>query len=151
MKEIIAQLKNGCLWPSSFADQETLQEDYKPNQLIRCQTYAVSKGMEPSVIQNNTLHACFALVAENHPQLKTKEQVKFRVKVALHFVHEDRVAVRKDGTVQFEYRSFSFKELKNMERLRIFDRAFEYCADLLGISVEELIREAKARMKRPGG
>lgn len=150
MKEIITQYKSGCLRPSSFSDHEVLSENYKENQLVRCQTYAVSKGMEPSVDQNNTLHACFQLVADNHPKLKTKEQVKFHIKVALHFVHEDLVAVRKDGTVQFSYRSFSFKELKNMERLRIFDRSFELCADLLGISVEELIKEAKARMQRRG-
>ena len=150
MKEIIAQYRSGILYPSSFEDSETLSANYRQNQLVKCKTYHVTKEMEPSVIQNNLMHACFKLVADNHPQLKTKEQVKFNVKVALHFVHEDRVAVRKDGTVQFEYRSFSFKELRNMERLRVFDRAFEYCADLLGITVEELVREAKAQMGRRG-
>ena len=150
MKEIIAQYRSGILYPSSFEDSETLSANYRQNQLVKCKTYHVTKEMEPSVIQNNLMHACFKLVADNHPQLKTKEQVKFNVKVALHFVHEDRVAVRRDGTVQFEYRSFSFKELRNMERLRVFDRAFEYCADLLGIAVEELVREAKAQMGRRG-
>ena len=150
MKEIIAQYRSGILYPSSFEDSETLSANYRQNQLVKCKTYHVTKEMEPSVIQNNLMHACFKLVADNHPQLKTKEQVKFNVKIALHFVHEDRVAVRKDGTVQFEYRSFSFKELRNMERLRVFDRAFEYCADLLGITVEELVREAKAQMGRRG-
>ena len=150
MKELIAQYKNGVLHPASFEDAETLSNNYRQNQLVKCKTYHVTKEMEPSVIQNNLMHACFKLVADNHPQLKTKEQVKFNVKVALHFVHEDRVAVRRDGTVQFEYRSFSFKELRNMERLRVFDRAFEYCADLLGITVEELVREAKAQMGRRG-
>lgn len=148
MQDTISQYRNGALHPYSESDHVALSDNYKEYQLVRTKTYAVTKGMEPSIIQNNLMHKCFEVVAENHPQLSTKEQVKFNTKVALHFVHEDRVAVRKDGTVQFEYRSFSFRELKNMERLRVFERAFQHLADLLGITVPELIHEAKLRMGR---
>lgn len=149
MKEIITQIKNGIPYPSSDEDLDTIAGEYKNNQLVRCQTYAVSKAMEPSVRQNNLLHACFELVADNSPdpKLKTKAGVKFATKVALDYRHEDRIAVRPDGTIQFEYRSFSFKELKNMERLNIFDRAFDFLADIMGITVEQLITEAQKRMR----
>lgn len=148
MKEYIAQVRKGIPYPSSDTDMETIKSAYKENQLIRCKTYAVSKGREPSVIQNNLLHSCFKLVADNHPQFQTLAQVKFRVKVLLDYRHEDRIAVRPDGTIQFEYRSFGFKDLRNMERLNIFERAFELLADMLGITVDELIAEAKSRMLR---
>lgn len=149
MKEFIAQIRNGIPYPASDNDRDVIMSEYKQNQLIKCRATAISKGIEPSVAQNNTLHACFQLVADNKddPQFDTKEKVKFRTKVALHFIYEDRIAVRPDGTVQFDYRSFSFAELKNMERLRVFDRAFEYLADLLGITVDKLVAEAKKRMR----
>ena len=146
MQELICQIRNKALHPSGPEDQDSLDSAYYPNQLVRCKTYAISKVIEPSVIQNNLLHACMKLVADNSKKNKTLAQVKFDVKVALHFVYEDRIAVRPDGTVQFEYRSFCFAELKNMERLNIFERAFDYLAAVLGITVEKLVEEAKKRM-----
>jgi hypothetical protein len=148
MEETIAQFNGKSMDPSSPEDLEKWTNAYKRNQLVKCRTYAINKVLEPSLIQNNLLHACMQLVADNHPQLNTLAKVKFNVKVELNFVHEDRIAVRKDGTVQFEYRSFNFEELKNMERLRIFERAFDHLADLLGIEVKELIAQAKAKMEK---
>ena len=147
MIEIIAQNRNGIPYPASDTDKEAIAEHYKQNQLMRLKTYKISKDLEPSVEQNNLFHACMGVVADNHPQMNTKEQVKFRLKVALNFIHEDRIAVRPDGMVQFEYRSFSFTELRNMERLNIFERGFETMAAWLGITVEELVAEAKSRMR----
>lgn len=148
MKDIVCQYINGNLVPSSDNDASLLAEEYKRNQLIRCKTTRIGKVYEPSVVQNNLLHACISLVADNAPtkQLDTKEKVKFACKVALDYRHQDRVAVRPDGTVVFEYRSFSFEDLQDMERLRIFDRAFEWLASAIGVPIETLISEAKKRM-----
>lgn len=150
MKELITQYSHAGFSPSSPEDADIAAGEFKQNQLVRIKAYAVGKAWEPSVAQNNLMHACFDLVAENNsnPLLQSKEQVKFACKVALHFVYEDRVGVKPDGTIVFEYRSFCFAELKRMERLRIFDRAFDWCADLMGITVEEMIREAKSRMRK---
>ncbi|MGD9157199.1 MAG: hypothetical protein PVG39_02210 [Desulfobacteraceae bacterium] len=146
MEETIAQFNGKSMDPSSPEDLEKWSGAYKRNQFVKCRTYAINKVLEPSVVQNNTLHACMQLVADNHPQLNTLAKVKFSVKVELDFRHHDQIAVRPDGTVQFSYRSFGFADLKDMERLNIFQRAFEYLASLLGITVEQLIAEAKSRM-----
>ena len=150
MKDTICQYTGALLTPYSESDAEALASEFKRNQLVRCKVTRVSKSMEPSVEQNNLLHACFALVAENAttPALDTKEKAKFACKVALDFRYHDRVAVRPDGTVVFEYRSFSFDALQDMERLNVFQRAFEWCADHIGVTIEELIRESKSRMQR---
>lgn len=150
MEELITQFTGKHLAPSSIEDLETLKESYKINQLVRIKTYSIGAKKEPSVIQNNLLHACFALMADNsdNQQLNTKEKVKFACKVALDFRKENLAAVRPDGTIVFEYRSFSFDELPHMERCKIFDRAYEWMAGLMGITVEELISEAQSRMQR---
>ena len=150
MKELITQFTGQILEPQSPEDLKTLQGEYKRNQLVRIKTYAIGAQWEPSLEQSNLMHACFKLVADStdNPRLQTKEQVKFACKVALHFVYEDRIAVQPNGMITFEYRSFGFKELKRMERLNIVQRAFEWMADILGITVDELVAEAKSRMKR---
>ncbi|MFH2115101.1 MAG: hypothetical protein ABIJ86_11405 [Spirochaetota bacterium] len=147
MNELSAQIRNGIPYPASDTDREVILDNYKQNQLVKVRIYGIRKELEPSVIQSNLLHACIKLVADNHPKWKTADQVKFMVKVALHFVYEDRIAVRPDGTVQFAYRSFCFAELRNMERLRIFERAFDFLAESIGLTVEELIAKAKSLMR----
>lgn len=152
MKDIVCQFTGLHLAPCSPEDAGQLSEEYKRNQLVRCKTTRVSKVMEPSIRQNNLLHACFDLVANNAPTptLDTKEKAKFACKVALDYRHLDRVAVRQDGTVVFEYKSFSFENLQDMERLRVFDRAFDWCSDQIGVTVDELVRAAQAKMHRRG-
>ena len=149
MKEVVCQYKVN-LMPQSEEDAEALADEFKLNQLVRCKVYKIDPVLEPSILQNNLLHKCFELVAENsdHPNLNSKAKVKFACKVGIDFRYQDRVAVRPDGTVVFEYRSFSFKELRDMERLHVFELAFAWCALQLGLTVDELIAEAKARMKQ---
>ena len=52
-----------------------------------------------------------------------------------------------DGGVQFEYRSFAHDKLKGRERDEVIQKAFEWCAETLGVTVEELVAEAKSRMQ----
>lgn len=151
MKDVTCQYK-GNLYPYSEEDAEELAAEFKFNQLVRCRVTKISKVLEPSVLQNNLLHKCFELVGENsrNPNIKNKDQAKFACKVALDFRHKDRVAVRPDGTVVFEYRSFSFDALKDMERLNIFELAFAWCALELETDVDTLIENAKERMGPQG-
>ena len=151
MKEVICQFKK-ILHPHSENDLELLEKEFKFNQLVRCKVYKIKPVLEPSVIQNNLLHACFTLVGDNSedPALNSAAKAKFACKVALDFRHQDRIAVRPDGTVVFEYRSFSFQNLEDMERLKIIERAFEWCADVLGLTVDQLIEEAQKRMLSKG-
>ena len=146
MVDIICQFTGVALSPFSEEDLESLHREYKKNEKVRVKCTRVSKAIEPSVTQNGLLHKVFEVVAENSddPKLNTKEKVKFNCKVALDYRHQDRVAVAPDGSIVFEYRSFSFDELKHMERVNLFDRAFQWSADCLGLTVDELVKEAKA-------
>jgi len=89
--------------------------------------------------------ACCRTVAENteDPAWSTKDKVCFQVKVALHFVDPNMIAVRPDGTVVFQYRSISFRELKHIEANRIFDRSWEVMAAKIGITVEQLLENSE--------
>jgi hypothetical protein len=111
---------------------DDMADEFRLNQPVRCKVTRISKSLEPSVAQNGLLHACIKLVADNarDKRLNTPAKVKFACKVALDFRHQDRVAVRPDGEIVFEYRSFSFAELRNMERLNVFERAFEWLANI---------------------
>lgn len=150
MIDIILQHKKNGLDFHSPEDREQAKNEYKHNELVRCKCTRLSKAMIPSVVQNNLLHAVFQLVADNtdDAKLNTKEKVKFACKVALDFRHQDRVAIAPDGSIVFEYRSFNMDELKNMERLNIFQRGFDWCADTLGCTVDELVAMAQDRMQR---
>jgi len=149
MKELICTYRVN-LQPQSEEDAELLASEFKVNQPVRVKVYKIKPVIEPSIAQNNLMHSCFQLVADNNddPKLQTKAQVKFATKVALDFRHQDRVAIRPDGMVVFEYRSFSFKNLLDMERLNVFQRAFEFLAGIIGTDVDTMIDEAKQRMQR---
>ena len=136
--------------PHSEEDWDVLQGEYATYELIRCKTYHVSRVKVASIIQGNLLHACFKLVAESKglPNMQTKEQVKFACKVGIHFIDQNKIGVRPDGVVVFEYRSFAHDKLFGKERLIVIDQAFEWLADKAEVTVDELVAEAQARMQR---
>lgn len=152
MKEITAQFNNIALFPYSEEDLEQIRSEYKANQLVTCRITRISKDLEPSIEQSNLLHACFKLVSENSdsPQHRTPAMVKLACKIGIDFRDSSVVFVRPDGGVQLEYRSFAFKKLRGKERDVVIEKAFNWCADQLGISVEEMVAEAKSRMFRRG-
>lgn len=148
MKEAFIKLVGQDITLASLDDLEIVKSEFKQNEPVRIQMYHVGAQKARSLPQLNTLMACIGLFAENarEPMYNTKEKAKFAIKVALDFRHPDRVAVRPDMTVVFEYRSFSFKDLKHMEACNIFERAYDFMAKELGITVEELVANAKAKM-----
>lgn len=148
--DIFCQIKNLCLIPNGPDDAEKVHGGYNNNQLVRCKVTLVSDALLPSIEQNNTLHACIELVADNSDDknMQTKEAAKFACKVGIDFRYMDRVAVTPGGKVVAEYRSFGFGSLHGKERLKVMDQAFEWCADQLGITVDEMVEEAKSRMRR---
>jgi hypothetical protein len=146
MIDIFCQIKNFCLIPNGPEDADKVAEEYTANQLVRCKVTLVSKALEPSIEQNNLLHKCFELVADNSAEFESKDAAKFRCKVGIDYRHKDRVAVTPGGKVVCEYRSFSFGSLHGKERLTVVDQAFEWCAADIGLTVEEMVEEAKNRM-----
>lgn len=152
MKEIVAQFNGIVLSPHAEEDLDSLRSEFRANQLVACRVTRISKDLEPSVEQNRLLHAVFRLVSENseNQQHRTPALAKLACKIGIDFRDSSVVFVRPDGGVQLQYRSFSFKELKGKERLTVIDQAFEWCAGVLGLSVDEVVAEAKKRMRRNG-
>jgi len=142
MKELICQIKHNDLLPYSPEDKEVLS-NFHENQLVRVKIYGTTK--QRSLEQLRMFWACCRTVAENteDPAWSTKSKVCFQVKVALHFVDPNMIAVRPDGTVVFQYRSISFRELKHIEANRIFDRSWEVMATKIGITVEKLLENSE--------
>lgn len=148
MKELVAKYFNDTFHVLE-ASKDIARDEFKNHQHVRLKAYSIGPQKQRSVEQLNLLMACCQLVADNmdNERFNTKEKVKFACKVHCHFVDENVVAVSPTGGIQFKYRSFSFSELKHMEACNIFEKCFEYMADLLGISKDKLISEAKARMR----
>lgn len=148
MKELICQYRQGKFCPATTEDMEAAHDEFKSNQMVRVQTYSIGAQKQRSVTQLGLLFACAELVSENteDPLLNSKEKVIFASKVAMHYVDENLVVVKKDGSVVFQYRSYSFKALPHMEANRIFDRVFEWMAKQIGVTVDEMVAEAKSRM-----
>lgn len=151
MKEATCQFDGKVMIPLSPEDLEEIGKEYKKNQLVTGRFTRVGKADIPSIEQGNTLHACFALVSDNskNPQHRTKQTTKMACKIGIDFRDMSMVMVRPDGGVQFFYRSFSHKGLPaGMEREQVIQKAFDWCAGVLGITVDEMITEAKSKMLR---
>ena len=150
MKDIVCQYRQGVLYPFSADGQDDLAAEYKANQLVRCKTTRVSKVLEPSVVQLGLLMACFSLVVENSrgPATSTKDRAKLACKVDIDYLDYSMMIVKPDGRVIVPPKSFSFQELQDMERLNVMQRAFDWCAEQLEITVDEMVAEAKLRMRR---
>jgi len=60
----------------------------------------------------------------------------------LHFIDENATIEFSDGRVHFKYRSISIRELPHMEACNFFDRGFPVQAELIGVTVYELLDNA---------
>lgn len=148
MKEITCQYRNKVLVPFGEYDQYELSDEYKTNQLVKVKVTKIGKGMEPSIEANNLLHACFAEVLENR-EFKSFAHVKEACKIDIDFRDMGYAVVRPDGGIQFKYRSYSFKSLPaGPERDRVINQSLDWCADQLGLGVDEMIEEVKSKMNR---
>lgn len=151
MKEAIMQFDGKVMIPHSPEDLEEIGKEYKKNQLVTGRFTRVGKADIPSIEQGNTLHSCFQLFADNNdnPMLQTKKAVKAACKIGIDYRDMSMVIVRPDGGIQFFYRSFSHKSLPaGREREEVIQKAFDWLAAGMGITVDEMIAEAKSRMVR---
>lgn len=141
MKEIVLQKQDKTGSPFSQEDIDRWNE-YKDNQLIRCKTYGVQKPR--SYQQLKLFWACCRKVADNtkdqhwnHP-----DKVAFQVKIKLQFVDMTKTIVDANGNVHLWYRSISYAELPHMMACNFFDRAFPIMAKKIGITTDELLKNA---------
>lgn len=150
MIDITLQFTGKHYIPYSLEDLEKSQAEYKKNQLTRHKVTKVADSVLPSLEQNNTLHACFKFYADNsdNPMTDTTEKAKLACKCGIAFFVPNLVYVRPDGGVQFVPDSFAFNKLKGKRRDMVMEQAFNWLAEGLGMSVEEMVEVAKSQMRR---
>jgi hypothetical protein len=141
MKTITFQKRNGVPVPY-LPDDELAWSEYRENQITTHKVSGTTK--ERSWNQLKMLHACLKKVSENteHRNWNSVEKAKLSLKVALNYHDPGVIIVDNQGNVHMKYRSFGYEDLGHMEANKLFDRSFPILADVLGITVEELLREA---------
>jgi hypothetical protein len=137
MIEIALQLGSDYrLKPPSHEDLEALKA-YSPNQILRAKLTGFKK---PRSYQQLKLYwACCRAISENLENM-TKEDVDFHVKIKLKHWKNARVV---NGVTIIEPGSISFVELNHLEACNFFDRAFPVMAKMIGVSTEELLKNAE--------
>lgn len=146
MIEINAQYDGSAFHPYSDRDQDEAAA-YRPNQIVTLRVSGVQKN--PSVRQLGLFWSACTLMAENTDDrnFRDKDMVARQLKVALNFVDLNRSFVDKHGSFHPFYMSISFANLRQIERTRFIDRAFDQLAEWMGIDRDTLVEEAMARCR----
>lgn len=132
---------------------EILRAEYKKNQPVRCKTTRQGEAVGKVLEQSNLLHACLKLVSVNskNPNHASPASTKMSCKIGIDFRDPRFCFVRPDGGVQLAYRSFRLTgpdALKGAERDVVIQKAFQWCAEDLGVDVDALIDMAKEKMQK---
>lgn len=104
--------------------------------------------------QHGTYWACCSLVSKNYPgedmrNWDTKEKVSENIKIQCRYIKSYFHYIRpdtKETVLQIITKSEGF-DAPDEERRAYFQQAFPALADILGITEEELVAQAKAQMK----
>lgn len=142
MIEIAVQQQNSTLKPFSPEDAEALK-NFKPNQILRAKVSGIRKVR--SVPQLRLFFACCRTVVDNteDPNWNNVDKVKNQVKIALQFIDLNKSIVDEKGIFHPHYRSICFAELGHLEANNFFDRAWPILAKKIGVSVDDLLRNAE--------
>lgn len=136
MIEIALQIKlNYTLTPCSEEDLKALK-NYHVNQIVRAKITGVQKPR--SYEQLKLYWACCKAVADNL-EGKSKEDIDFDVKVSLRHIRAFRIV---NGVTMIEVDSISFANLTHLEACNFFDRAFPVMAKMIGVTTDELLKNA---------
>jgi len=144
MQVIRFQKRNGVPVPFTDEDAEKWSE-FKENQVTQHKVTGSRK--QRSWQQLKMLHVCLKTVAENteNPNWNTPEKAKFSLKIALDYINRDAIVVDKRGNVHMQYRSFGYDDLGHMEACKLFERSWPILADVIGVSVDDLLAEVESR------
>ncbi len=126
--------------PATIEAMEQIK-NYKPNQIVQAKISGIQK--QRSVRQLRLFWACCRTVSDNtrDEQWNNPEKVSIQVKLALKFFKA--VVVAPDGHIHFELDSISFKNLRQIEANKIFDRSWPVMAGHIGVSVDDLLRNSE--------
>ena len=107
---------------------------------------------ERSIIQLNLYWKSCDTVAEllsDHNNQFIKEEIDFEVKIRVGKKHTWMMKRLKSvgGIVYIEPISIAIQNLGHLEANRFFDKGFKELADMVEMTVDELVAQAKARMR----
>ena len=106
---------------------------------------------ERSLAELNLYWKCCGLVAEllsDHNKILNKQDVDFEIKTRIAKDNPSMIKRFKmiDGILYIEPISISFANMKRLESRKYFPKAFPMLADMVEMTEDELIAQAKARM-----
>jgi len=141
MKMIAAQLKSGILHPFAPEDKEKLSS-YKENQILNLKVTGCRKPR--SHLQLKMLMGVLKAVVANteDSNWNSMAKAKLSLKVALNYVVDGVLIVDKQGNIHVQYRSFSYEDLGHMDACKLFDRAWPILANVIGVTVDELLENS---------
>ena len=128
----------------------TKQDNYKAIEYGEYILIKFNKGVDRrSIEQNNLYWACLQLLVENRGDISysTKEKAHTQVRWGCKYIDMESVTHFPDGKLYFELDSVSFSKANQKKVNEYYNRAFDFMAEALGITVEELIMEAQSRMQ----
>ena len=138
--------------PESDKDAKKLNSVSSDGELV---AVVVKNIAQRSIKQNGLFWACCQLVADNADDnsWNTKRKVANQcllnqqlIKSYTEYIHP----VTKEKLIHFELQSISFENMPHLEACAFFDKAFDFMAEKLQITRDQLEAEAKARMKGRG-
>lgn len=139
MKKLALQIKNNVYYPFSQEDLDKTRE-FKNNQVVQADVTGVKKPR--SLAQIRGYFASCQTVANNtlRTDWGTKTLVDFQCRTLLDFFDPELLIIRPNGDRFRQYRSISYENLPHIEACNYFDGAYPILAQILGVSVEELLR-----------
>jgi len=156
MKEIISQIRfakdckpfDRVFLPYTDEDKENTK-GYHINQIVN--TKVTGSRKQRSIEQLNTYWKVCGVVAElvsDHSEILTKDDIDFNAKIAVAKKNPSMIKRFRSvgGIVYMEPISISMKNMKHITACKFFDVAFQIMAGQVGMTVDQLIQEAKDRM-----
>ena len=136
MKEAVFQRKDKTLVPFSEEDLEAIKA-FHENQPIKVKMIGVEAPR--SYLQLSMYKKLCRVVAGNLDG-QSMEDVDFFVKVELK--HLKGFRVMPNGATFIEVDSVGYASLKHLEACKFFDRAWPVMAKMIGVTVDELLKNA---------
>ena len=140
MKGFMLQKHKGFLVPFRVEDEEFFKE-LKNNQTSVWNLVSKGGTKQRSFQQLKTFMGAIRVLTTNtdDPKCSTPDRAKLYIKHCLNYIDADSTIVTPNGSVILKYRSFNYGDLGHMEACDILNKGLALIADILGITVEELV------------
>lgn len=147
-REIGLQRGTADIWMPNTEEDLELTRTFKANQIIVCKITGGWNKKQRSFQQLSLLMAAIRVCVyqSRDPNWSTVKKAKMALKYGIGYFDEESQYYHKDlDLVITKPGSFSYDSLDHMDACKVFDKAFMFMADHLGIPVEQLIDHAMRR------